>query len=169
MTEWALILGLGLLIFGGLLVAWALRARKIRGLGPGKSVSLDDLVLFSERLKIVGRPDRIVGLGEYFIPEEWKPSARRVYHSHRLQVAVYCLLIEERFGRRPPYGVVVLAGGERVEVPFTDELRAEVLTVAEKIREHRRNIREEIPVRQPAAKCRGCGQRGNCRQARSIS
>jgi CRISPR-associated exonuclease Cas4 len=64
-----------------------------------------------------------------------------------LQIAVYCLLIEEKFGRRPPHGVVVLVGGERVEVPFTDEIRAEVLAVAEKIREHRRNIETEIPVR----------------------
>jgi CRISPR/Cas system-associated exonuclease Cas4 (RecB family) len=74
-------------------------------------------------------------------------------------------LIEEKFGVRPPHGVVVLAGGERVEVPFTDELRAEVLLIAEKIREHRRNIEQQIPVRPVAAKCRACGQRQNCSQA----
>ncbi|CAN0499904.1 unnamed protein product [Phaeothamnion confervicola] len=39
-----------------------------------------------------------------------------------------------------------------------------VLDVAERIRERRRSIREEIPVRQPAAKCRACGQRANCRR-----
>jgi CRISPR/Cas system-associated exonuclease Cas4 (RecB family) len=83
-----------------------------------------------------------------------------------LQVATYCLLIEEKFGRRPPHGVVVLAGGERVEVPFTDELRSEVLSIAQKNREHRRNIEREIPVRAVAAKCRACGQRPNCSQAR---
>ena len=83
-----------------------------------------------------------------------------------MQVAVYCLLIEERFGVRPPQGVVVLADGKRVEVENTDELRAEVLSVAAKIREHRREIEREIPVRQPAAKCRACGQRTNCGRAR---
>jgi CRISPR-associated exonuclease Cas4 len=166
MTEWAVILGLGLLIFGVPVIAWALKIRKIRGPGPGITVSLDDLTLFSERLKIVGRPDRIVGQGEFLIPEEWKPSARRIYHGNRLQVAVYCLLIEEKFGVRPPHGVVVLAGGKRVEVPFTDELRAEVLSVAARIREHRRSIEREIPVRQPPAKCRACGQREHCSQTR---
>ena len=42
--------------------------------------------------------------------------------------------------------MVVLADGERVEVENTEELRAEVLSVAAKIREHRRNIEREIPV-----------------------
>ncbi len=66
---------------------------------------------------------------------------------------------------RPPFGVVVLGDGSRVEVKNTEGLRSEVLGIAEKIREHRRTIREEIPVRQPAAKCRVCGQRVNCEQA----
>jgi CRISPR-associated exonuclease Cas4 len=123
-------------------------------------------VLFSDRHKIVGRPDRLVRQGEFLVPEEWKPSAKRIYHGHRLQVAAYCLLVEEQFSRRPPHGVVVLAGGKRVEVPFTDELRAEVLSIAEKIREHRRSIEQQIPVRPVPAKCRACGQREHCSQAR---
>jgi CRISPR-associated exonuclease Cas4 len=162
-----LIFGLVVVLLGVIFLAWALRARRQRGLGPGQSVSLDDKLLVSERFKLLGRPDCVVRQGEFLIPEEWKPSARRIYHGHRLQVAVYCLLIEEQFGTRPPHGVVVLAGGVRVEVPFTDELEAEVISVAEKIREHRRSIEREIPVRQPAAKCRACGQRENCTQARA--
>jgi CRISPR-associated exonuclease Cas4 len=166
MSTDLVILGLLALIFGLGLILWSVIARKNRGLGAGETLALDDLVMVSERLKLVGRADRILRLGEYLIPEEWKPSAKRIYHGHRLQVAVYCLLIEERFGIRPPHGVVVLAEGRRVEVAFTDELRAEVLSVAEKIREHRRNIEREIPVRAMAAKCRACGQRKNCGQAR---
>ncbi len=167
MTERLVFIAAGLLIFGSLLVFWALAFRKIRGLALGKSVSLDDLTLYSEHLKIVGRPDRIVGLGEFLIPEEWKPSARRIYHGHRLQIAVYCLLIEETFGRRPPCGAIVLEGGGPVEVPLTEELEAEVLSIAQRIREHRRRIHEEIPVRPAAGQCRGCGQRQNCSQART--
>ena len=123
-------------------------------------------MLYSERLKLVGRPDRLVQVGKAIIPEEWKPSAKRVSSSHRLQLGVYLLLVEERSGVRPPYGVVVISGGKRVQVANSDQLRAEVLAVAEKIREHRRNIDRAIPVGQPAAKCRACGQRGNCGQAR---
>jgi hypothetical protein len=39
-----------------------------------------------------------------------------------------------------------------------------VLDVAEQIKAARRKIREAIPVRQPAAKCRACGMRVGCGQ-----
>jgi CRISPR-associated exonuclease Cas4 len=159
-------IALGLVLLGLLLVGLAYRGRRVRGLGLGRTVALDNVTLYSERLKLVGRPDRIVRQGELLIPEEWK-SSKRVNDGHRLQLGTYFLLIEEKFGARPPFGVVVLGDGSRVEVKNSDELRSKVLSIAEKIREHRRKIREEIPVRQPAAKCRACGQRGNCRQTRA--
>jgi len=105
----------------------------------------------------------LIRVGDFVIPEEWKPSARRIYHPHKLQVAAYCVLIEEKFQVRPPHGVVVLAGGERVEVPFTDELRREVLTIAEKIREHRRKLEEEIPAKDSGVTVhQGAGERKFC-------
>lgn len=128
-----LLLPLGLALLGVLLVRWSARARARRGLGGGVTLALDDLVLYSERLKLVGRPDRIERHGEFLIPEEWKPSAGRVYRSHRLQLGTYFLLLEEAYGSRPPYGVVVVRGGERVRVENSDELRAEDLAVAGKI------------------------------------
>ena len=50
-------------------------------------------------------------LGNALIPVEQKPSARRLQPSHILQVAAQCLLVEEAYGVRPPYGVVALSGG----------------------------------------------------------
>jgi CRISPR-associated exonuclease Cas4 len=154
---------LGLL--GLLLVVLSLRGRKLRGLGSGETVALDNVRLFSERLQLVGRPDRIVRDGGCLIPEEWK-SSRKVSHGHRLQLATYFLLVEEEYGERPPFGVVVLGDGSRVQVENTEALRSEVLSIAEQIRERRRAFGEEIDVRQPAWKCRMCGQRRNCGQAR---
>jgi hypothetical protein len=122
-------------------------------------------VLYSERLKPVGRPDRIEREGEWLIPEEWKPTAKRVYPPRRVQLGVDFLLLKEQFGVRPPYGWVVIQGGEQVRVANTEAPRAEVLSISKKIREHRRRLDDEIPVRQPAAKCRACGQRRNCGQA----
>src|SRR3954449_4834202 len=156
----AVVLGL----LGLLLVVLSKRGRWLRGLGSGETVALDNVTLFSKRLKLVGRPDRIVRQAGSLIPEEWK-SAKKVSHGHRLQLGAYFLLIEEKYRERPPFGVVVLGDGSRVEVENTDALRSEVLSIAEKIRERRRVIGEEIPVRQPAWKCRVCGQRGNCGQA----
>ena len=160
-------IALSLALLGLLLVVLSGWGRTRRGLGSGKTITLDDRTLFSERLKLVGRPDRIERDGEFFIPEEWKPSAKRVYPGHRLQLGTYFLLIEEEYGARPPYGWVVIRDGKRVKVENTETLRAEVLAIAERIRESRRAVVEEIPVRQPAWKCRACGQRENCSQARS--
>ncbi len=153
-----------LLVLGVALVYLALKGRKLRGLDSGETVALDDVTLYSEELGLVGRPDRIVREGEWFIPEEWK-SSKRVNAGHRLQLGTYFLLIEAEYGSRPSHGVVVLGDGSRVQVRNTQELRSKVLAAAEQIRERRRAFREEIPVRQPAVKCRVCGQRSNCGQA----
>lgn len=153
---------LGLLAFA--ILFRGVMGRLRRGLGPGVTVSLDDRTLFCRRLKLVGRPDRLVGQGSVVIPEEWK-SSRRVYPAHRLQLGVYFLLIEDQLGVRPPHGFVVLGDGSRVKVENTDSLRSEVLSIADVIRAHRRKLRASIPVSQPAAKCRACGQRGSCTQA----
>lgn len=153
-----------LLLVGVVLVVLSRRGRKARGLGEGETLALDDVTLFSERLGLVGRPDRLVRDGEHVIPEEWK-SSKRVYQGHKLQLGAYFLLIEEEYGKRPPHGVVVLGDGSRVEVENTEALRSEVLAIAAAIREHRSKVGEEIPVRQPAWKCRACGQRENCKLA----
>ncbi len=161
----SLSLTLILATLGVLLVLASSCMRKMWGLGPGKTVALDDRLLHSERLNLVGRPDRIVRVGDTLIPEEWK-STKKVQHWHRLQLATYFLLIEEEYGERPPHGFVVLGDGSRVQVRNTDALRAEVPETARRIREHRAKLAEEITVRQPVAKCRVCGQRRNCSQAR---
>jgi hypothetical protein len=45
--------------------------------------------------------------------------------------------LEEEFGVRPRFGVVVLGDGSRVELEHTNALRSKVLAVAERIRERR--------------------------------
>ncbi len=141
------VLALAVVLVGALLVWWAVRSRERRGLGSGETVALDDVTLFSERLRLVGRPDRIERRGEDWIPEEWKPTAKRVDPGHRLELGAYFLLVEEEFGVRPPFVVVVIRDGVRVEVPNTEGLRSEVLAIAEK-----------IPRRSPV----GARSTGNC-------
>lgn len=162
--EYVLYAAIALAALALVLLLVARRERAARGLGEGETVALDDVTLFSERHKLVGRPDRIVKQGNAYIPEEWK-SSKRVSHGHRLQLGTYFILIEETYGVRPPFGVVVLGDGTRVEVTNTDALRAEVLTIANQIRLHRGKLLESIPVSQPPNKCRACGQRPNCGQA----
>lgn len=152
----ALIIGLALVLRGRV-------HRSRRGLGHGRTLALDNRTLYSGRHGLAGRPDRIVSEGGVPIPEEWK-SARRVFDSHKAQMGVYFLLIEEETGVAPPYGVIVLGDGTRHEVKNTPELRGWVLNIAEQIRAARRQIGASIPVRQPPAKCRACGMREGCGQ-----
>ncbi|MDG3008477.1 CRISPR-associated protein Cas4 [Paludisphaera mucosa] len=165
MLEHLLLVALVLAFVGALLLWWSVRAREGRGLGAGETIALDDRELVSERLKLRGRPDRILREDGVLIPEEWKPNAKRVYPGHRLQLGAYLLLMEEEFGERPPYGVVVIRDGERVKIQNTEALRTEVLEVAQRIRKHKQRLDDEIPVEQPVWKCRACGQRENCRRA----
>src|SRR5687768_16125792 len=84
------------------------RRRRRLGLERGTIVAADDArlpvpTLRSDRLGLVGRPDHLVRSRGYVIPVEQKPSARRVHDSHVLQLAAQCLLVQERYGVRPPY------------------------------------------------------------------
>lgn len=162
-----LVAGVLVAFCGLVLILAAKAARRRRGFLPGATVSFDEVRLESKLHGLVGRPDRIVRQGGIFIPEEHKRRATKFYPSYRAQVGVYLLLIEEHYGVRPPYGVIVLGDGRRERVENTEELRAWVLDVAAKIREARRVIREEIPVSPPSSKCRRCGQRSRCRQSKA--
>lgn len=148
------------LVAGVLLLRGGKAVRRSRGLAQGRTTALDNRPLRSARYGLVGRPDRIID-GE--IPEEWK-SSKRVYDSHRAQLGIYFILIEEETGVRPKHGFVSLKSGERERVENTPELRDWVLGVAEQIRAARRELEQEIPVRQPAGKCRSCGVREWCGQ-----
>ncbi len=158
---WALSLVFGCL--GLSLLVLSLRARRARGLGAGGTVTLDDVTLFSRRHLLTGRPDRIVRDGKLFIPEEWK-SSKKGEPWHLVQLGVYFILIEDHYGKRPPYGFIVLQGGRRERVMNSAELRERVLGVAAEIRAHRKRLGDEIWGSPRPWQCRVCGQRSHCRR-----
>ncbi len=158
MTPW--LITLAVLSIGAVLLRAGHGIRKRRGLGEGRTLELDDRTLHSRRLGLAGRPDRII---EGNIPEEWK-SSRRVYDSHKAQLAVYFILIEEETGIAPPHGFIVTGDGRREKIENTPELRAWVLDVAEQIRAARRQVAEVIQVNPRPGQCRGCGMREHCGQ-----
>ena len=160
------LIAIAALVIGVLLTLRGKQERQTHGLTDAPTLDLNGRTLFSARLKLSGRPDRTVTEGGMSIPEEWKPSARRVYDSHRAQIGCYFILIEEETGVRPTHGFISLESGERVRIENTPELRALVLDVADQIRVARSDLSREIPVRQPPAKCRGCGMREGCGQRR---
>jgi len=153
-----LVLGLWLMLAGR-----GMRLR--RGLGDGKTVSLDRVTLTSKRLGLTGRPDRLIREGGIFWPEEWK-SARQVRPWHRAQLGVYFLLVEKETGIRPPHGFIVCGDGTRHKIDNSDELRGWVLDLAGQIRAAKAAVAQPIPVKPVPGQCRPCGMRGHCGQAR---
>jgi CRISPR-associated exonuclease Cas4 len=139
--------------------------RQRRGLGGGKTVSLDRITLTSHRLGLTGRPDRLVKGGGTIIPEEWK-SARQVWPNHKAQMGVYFLLVEEELRIRPSHGFIVSGDGTRHRIDNTEELRAWVLDLARQIRAARAAVNQPIPVSPRPGQCRFCGMRTHCGQAR---
>jgi CRISPR-associated exonuclease Cas4 len=160
-----LTLDVALGLLGLALAVCSVRVRRARGLGAGDTVALDNVTLFSKRIQPVGRPDRIVGDGGSLIPEEWK-SSKKVEPWHVAQLGTYFVLVEEHYGVRPPFGVIVTGDGRRKRIENTEELRGRVLEVARQVRESRRQVELEIVTSPERWQCRVCGQRSRCRQAR---
>jgi hypothetical protein len=68
-----------------------------RGLGSGKTVTLDRVTLTSRRLGLTGMSGRLIRAGNTVIAEEWK-SRRELRPRHRAQMGVYFLPDEDQFG-----------------------------------------------------------------------
>lgn len=116
--------------------------------------------LRSDRYRLAGRPDLLRRRPDgAVIPIELKsrPAPRRgPYASHRLQLAAYCLLVEEETGSPPPYGVLRYADGQ-VEVPWDRAARTELFGVLAEVR--RPYDGRALPA---PAKCAGCVWSPNC-------
>ena len=86
LAGWIAVAAVLALVVGLVLVLVGQWMRRGRGLGEGRTVALDNVVLTSRRLGLTGRPDRLVTADGTIIPEEWK-SSRRVWPSHRARSA----------------------------------------------------------------------------------
>jgi CRISPR-associated exonuclease Cas4 len=164
-------LGLALLMLALLLCVWGLRVRRSTGL-PWAPVLYQDTggtapekPLIARRLALVGKPDYLLELRGQLIPVEVKPGRRaaRPYESDLMQLAAYCLLIEETSGVAPPYGLLRYA--ERTfRVDYTDHARDEVLAILD---EMRASLEEPDCDRShdDERRCLNCGFFEQCEQA----
>ena len=150
----------------------ALRMRRQSGVPWGETVRSDvggmlplDAPLVSHRLRLVGKPDYLVRRREGLIPVEVKPTrrAKKPYDSDLMQLMAYCVLVEECYGERPPYGLLRYAE-HTFRVDYTAETRAEVIaTVAEM--QYDATQMECARSHQQVSRCRGCGFWAQCNQS----
>lgn len=122
--------------------------------------------LLSRRYGLVGKPDYLVAVptatGSLRVPVEVKSGNHRQHPrpGHILQLGAYCLLVEDKWGARPPYGLLHYADGT-LRIAFTDQLRGEVLAAIAAIQKaaDAPNMARNHRV---AARCHQCGYAHGC-------
>lgn len=163
-----------LLLIAGLAFLWlAWCGRRAAGLPAGTVVYSDTgaeravpASLISRRYGLIGKPDYLVeanqGPARTMIPVEVKSRRRPDMPpaGHILQLATYCLIIEDIYGVAPSHGILRYADGSQT-IAFTPELRRAVLDAAERIRSAR--TAPDVPrSHQEAGRCAHCGYRRGC-------
>lgn len=165
------LIAVAVLLLGVAVWAWARHQRASAGLPRGRLVYGDTgrwertrEPLYSRRYQLTGRPDYLVRVGNTRVPVEVKSgqSPAEPYEGHVLQLAAYCLLVEEEFGVRPSYGLLRYDDAT-LQIPYDTPLRRRLLDTLEAMRQARArgsaDRNHEVPQ-----KCLRCGQRENCEQ-----
>lgn len=173
--AYLLIIVLLLVLAGILLLRLAQRTRQQTGLPVGEVIYSDtgawqkvEDPLLSRRYGLVGKPDYLVQVTEngqaITIPVEVKSHKRPavVYENHTLQLATYCLLVEEKFKTTPPYGILHYANAT-LKIEFTEQLRYQVLAAAEAIR-RARTAPDVARSHTDPKRCQHCGYSHACGQ-----
>ncbi|HMO56311.1 MAG TPA: Dna2/Cas4 domain-containing protein [Roseiflexaceae bacterium] len=165
-------IGLALVFCALLLAGWALRLRRGTGLPWVPVISQDVLgrelerPLIARRIGLSGKPDYLLDIRGGVVPVEVKPGrvASRPYESDLMQLAAYCLLVEETHDEAPPYGLLRYA--ERTfRLDYTEAVRAEVLALIDEMRATLEEDQEGERTHADAARCAGCGFFEQCDQA----
>lgn len=166
-----LLLAVVLLVAGVALLLMSRRARAETGLPEGRVIVSDtsgwrrmDAPLVSRRYGLVGKPDYIVEQRGRITPVEVKPSRRAEtpYLSDVLQLAAYCLLIEEAWGKAPAEGLLRYAD-RTFAVDWTPQLRDVLIETLDAMRADMRAPSVDRDHNE-AGRCAACGVRQHCDQ-----
>ncbi len=133
--------GLALLLLALGLALLSARLRRRSGIPWAPVVYRDtdarelDAPLFAKSLGLTGKPDYLIERRGKLIPIEVKPGrlAAQPYESDLMQLAAYCVLVEEDLGLTPPYGLLRYA--ERTfQLDFTPQVRERVIELLGEMR-----------------------------------
>ena len=158
------------LILGLLALMWSRAARGEAGLPRGEVLYSDtrawgpvEKPLFSAAYRLAGKPDYLVKDRRAIVPVEVKSSrapADGPRRGHVMQLAAYCMLVEETFDRRPAYGIVKYAD-QTFSVENTDGLRSALLDALDEMQQALAAGRAKRSHSDPR-RCAGCGYRHAC-------
>jgi len=160
-----IVVSLLLIVAGRILVVRATTILHDSGLPSGRLIYVDtdnewhppEKPLYTAAHNLTGKPDYLVETSAGIIPVEVKSSTAPAvpYLGHILQLAAYCLLVEETTGQTPPHGWLQYADA-LFEVDFTPDLRRELLDTMAAMRQARQADNVARDHQQPN-KCRACG------------
>jgi CRISPR-associated exonuclease Cas4 len=167
----SLYLGLTFLMIAFVLFYISGRQRRASGLPGGRVVYTDtrawgaiEKPLFDLQLGLTGKPDYLIEQNGKLIPVEVKTgrTPEAPYDSHIFQVAVYCLLVQKTYGKRPPHGILHYPKRD-FAVDYTPELESALLDLLAEIHrsEHRSDLKRSHDDEQ---RCRHCGFHNVCDQ-----
>jgi CRISPR-associated exonuclease Cas4 len=125
--------------------------------GQGESLS-------SSAYPLVGKPDYVVKLADGRpVPIELKLNVHDVtapHSNHMIQLAAYCLILEDYFVKAPTHGILRYADRE-FSVEYTPALKKKVIRLLTEMA--RCNEQQPPPLaKQRVAKCRACTFQAIC-------
>jgi CRISPR-associated exonuclease Cas4 len=137
--------------------------KEFRVNGKIEYIDMGDAKAFkSLKYGLSGRPDYIIKLDDKLIPVEEKKgrTPKGPLFSHILQIAAYCLLIEEDTGKAPPYGLLKYPEHEH-EIEYNEDLKRILLDKLSEMREVLRTGEAHRNHNRPG-KCEHCSRKELC-------
>ena len=171
--SWGTIqIGLALLLVVTAVYLWSRGLQQQTGLPGGDVIYTDSGTwyrngdpLFAEDVRLVGKPDYLIEQPNgMIIPVELKSSRApdEPREGHILQLAAYCLLVEENYGIRPDYGLIQYKD-KTFAIDYSEELEDELLDLLADMRDGLAGT-ELDRDHNDWRKCAKCGVRGHCYQ-----
>lgn len=121
--------------------------------------------LTAPEIGLVGKPDYLIQQRDgSIVPVELKSreAPNTPYASHVMQLAAYCLLVEENYGIRPNFGIIRYKDQD-FQVDYTEELEEDLLDVLHEMQQDM--FAEDVNRSHGNAKlCVACGVRDFCDQ-----
>jgi CRISPR-associated exonuclease Cas4 len=165
----SLYLGFAILLIAIVLFFISGRQRRLTGLPGGRVIYTDtrawgvvEKPLFDAQLGLTGKPDYLVEQNGKLIPVEVKTgrTPEAPYDSHIFQVAVYCLLVQKTYSKRPPHGIIHYPDRD-FAVDYTPALESALLDLLVDIRrnKHRSDVERS---HNDDKRCHHCGFRKVC-------
>jgi len=117
--------------------------------------------LASKKYGIRGTPDYIIKIDEDYIPvEEKSADLYSPSFPHVIQITAYCMLVEDKYGIPPPYGILKYKNAQ-FKIPYERRWKNMVMEIKENIL---RDLEKGMAHRnhENTNKCRRCNHREHC-------